>query len=229
MREPGAAKVWHEVLKPVSAEMQTSAPLLARRIVDRYQSELPRIVPDAAAVAEQSASVEASLRQIAQSIASGEDPHRLDLTPATAAVGRTGAQRNIPLNDLVRSVRVAQEQVWRWLFDRITASPAAAEHATALDLATNWLFAYVDVVLVQAERLYEVEREAWLSGAAAARAAAVDDILTGREDDPQRASKRRRQRHPCPRPDPMGCLNESGWPAISFRCSTRRSSGLGHR
>lgn len=126
-------------------------------------------------------------------------------------------------------MRVAQEQVWRWLFDRITASPAAAEHATALDLATNWLFAYVDVVLVQAERLYEVEREAWLSGAAAARAAAVDDILTGREDDPQRASKRRRQRHPCPRPDPMGCLNESGWPAISFRCSTRRSSGLGHR
>lgn len=191
LHEPSACKVWQDVLRPVTAEMQTCAPLLARRIVDQYRSELPRIVPDASAVAEQLASVEASLRQIAQSIATGDDPRELDLTPATAAVGRTGAQRNIPLNDLFRSVRVAQEQTWQWLFDRIATTPAA-EHAKALDLATNWLFAYVDVLLIRAEHLYEVEREAWLSGAAAARAAAVDDILTGREDDPQRASKRLR-------------------------------------
>ena len=165
---------------------------MAGRIVDRYQSELPKVVPDASAVAEQLASVEASLRQIAQCIELGDDPRRLDLTPATAAIGRSGAQRNIPLNDLFRSVRLAQELTWQWLFDRITASSAAAEQPRALDLATNWLFAYVDAVLVQAERLYEIEREAWLRGAAAARAAAVDDILTEREDDPQRASKRLR-------------------------------------
>lgn len=98
MREPGAAKVWHEVLKPVSAEMQTSAPLLARRIVDRYQSELPRIVPDAAAVAEQSASVEASLRQIAQSIASAKT--RIDSTshrqpPPSDAPAHNGTFRSM--------------------------------------------------------------------------------------------------------------------------------------
>jgi DNA-binding PucR family transcriptional regulator len=191
-QEPTARKVWQEVLTPVAAEMQTRAPQMAGRIVDRYQSELPKIVPDASAVAEQLASVEAILRQIAQCIATGDDPRRLDLTSATAAIGRTGAQRNIPLNDLIRSVRLGQEQTWQWLFDRITAASAAAEQARALDLATNWLFGYVDTLLVQAEHLYEVEREAWLSGAAAARAAAVDDILAEREDDPQRASKRLR-------------------------------------
>jgi DNA-binding PucR family transcriptional regulator len=165
---------------------------LAERIVDRFQSEPPKVVPDAAAVAEQLASVEASLRQIAQCIELGDDPRRLDLAPAAAAIARSGVQRNIPLNDLLRSARLAQEQLWQWLFDRITASSAPAEQLRALDLATNWLFAFIDAFLVQAEHLYEIEREAWLRGAAAARAAAVDDILTEREDDPHRASKRLR-------------------------------------
>ncbi|RFZ14988.1 Purine catabolism regulatory protein [Mycobacterium marinum] len=191
-QEPSARRVWHQVLRPVAAEMQTCATQLARDIVDRYQCELPSIVPDPPAVAEQLASVEASVRQIAECIDSGEGPRLLDLTPATAAIGRSGVQRNIALNDLFRSVRMAQERTWQWLFDRITASSAAADHDRALDLATNWLFGYVDVVLIRAERLYEVEREAWLTGAAAARAAAVEDILTEREDDAQRASTRLR-------------------------------------
>jgi GGDEF-like domain len=142
-------------------------------------------------VAEQLASVEASLRQIGQCIETGDDPRRVDLAPATAAIARTGVQRNIPLNDLLRSVRLAQEQLWQWLFDRVSAN-SAAENTRALDLATNWLFGYVDAVQVRAGHLYEIEREAWLRGAAAVRAAAVDDILTEREDDPQRASKRLR-------------------------------------
>lgn len=192
LQEPAARKVWLEALRPVAAEMQTCAPQLAGRIVDRYQSELPKIVPDASAVAEQLASVEASLRQIAQCIETGGDPRRDDLAPATAAIARSGVQRNIPLSDLIRSVRLAHEEIWRWLFDQITGTAPTAGHAKALKLATNWLFAYTDNVPVRAEHLYEIEREAWLSGAAAARAAAIDDIVDGREDDPQRASKRLR-------------------------------------
>src|ERR1700740_1289247 len=46
LHEPSACKVWQQVLRPVAAEMQTCAPLLAQSIVDRYQSELPKIVPD---------------------------------------------------------------------------------------------------------------------------------------------------------------------------------------
>ena len=191
-QEPAARKVWLEVLKPVAAQMQTCAPQLAERIIDRLKSELPSILPDATAVAEQLASCEAILRQIAQRIETGDDPRGIELAPATAVIGRSGVQRNIPLNDLFRSVRVGHEQTWQWMFDRITTRSGAADHARAVDLATNWLFAYIDALLVRAGHLYEIEREAWLRGAAAARAAAVDDILTEREDDPQRASKRLR-------------------------------------
>jgi DNA-binding PucR family transcriptional regulator len=142
-------------------------------------------------VAEQLASCEAILRQIAQCIKIGDDPRRFDLAPPTAVIARSGVQRNIPLNELVRSVRLGQQETWQWLFERVT-STQAGERDRALDLATNLLFTYCDALLVQAERLYEIEREAWLRGAAAARAAAVDDILAEREDDPQRASKRLR-------------------------------------
>ncbi|WP_232006658.1 CdaR family transcriptional regulator [Mycobacterium sp. 1245805.9] len=142
-------------------------------------------------MAEQLASCEAILRQIAQCIEIGDDPSQFDLAPPTSVIARSGVQRNIPLNELVRSVRLGQQETWQWLFERIAAAPAD-EHDRALDLATNLLFAFCDALLVQAERLYEIEREAWLRGAAAVRAAAVDDILAEREDDPQRASKRLR-------------------------------------
>lgn len=191
LQEPTARKVWNDVLKPVAAQMQTCAPQLAARLVERLQADLPTIVPDATAVAEQLASVEAILRQIAQCLEIGDDPRQFDLAPPTAVIARSGVQRNIPLNELLRSVRVGQQATWQWLFERITATQAD-ECGRALDLATNLLFAYCDALLVQAERLYEIEREAWVRGAAAVRAAAVDDILAEREDDPQRASKRLR-------------------------------------
>jgi PucR C-terminal helix-turn-helix domain/GGDEF-like domain len=190
--KPAARRVWVEVLKPVAAQLQTGATQLAERMVDRLQSELPSILPDASAVAEQLASVEAILRQIAQLIETGDDPRRVDLAPATAAIGRSGAQRDIPLIHYIRSVRVGHEYLWQWMCERLTATAGTADQVKALELATNWLFAYIDNMVTNAERVYEIEREAWLGGAAAARASAVDDILTEREDDAQRASKRLR-------------------------------------
>ncbi|TDK99805.1 PucR family transcriptional regulator [Mycobacterium paragordonae] len=172
--------------------MRSCATQLAAEIVDWYQSEVPAIVPDAPAVSEQVTSVEDSLRQVAHCIDTGDDPRRLDMTPSTVLIARSGVQRGIPLNDLFRSVRLAHEKTWHWMFNQITTSASTSEQSAALELATDYMFAYADRILVQAEHHYETEREAWLRGTAAARAAAVDDILAGTEADPQHASKRMR-------------------------------------
>lgn len=192
LRDPVANRVWQQVLRPVAAELRTGADKVAELIVQLYQAEAPEVVPDAAAVAEQIASTEAALHQVAQCLDIGLDPCRAELAPATAAFARSSVQRNISLNDLIRSVRLAQRRLWQWLFDRITEASPPGEHGKALELATNWLFAYIDDFLAQAEHAYALEREAWLGGAAAARASAVDAILAEREDDPQRASTRLR-------------------------------------
>lgn len=192
LREPAARRVWQEVLRPVASQLRSCATQLADEIVEWYQSEVPAIVPDATAVSEQVTSVEDSLRQVAHCIDTGDDPRRLELTPSTVLIARSGVQRGIPLNDLFRSVRLAHEKTWHWMFIQITTHATALEQSTALELATDYMFGYADRVLVQAEHHYEIEREAWLRGTAAARAAAVDDILSGTEADPQHASKRMR-------------------------------------
>lgn len=192
LREPAARRVWEQVLRPVAAQLRSEATALAAEIVERYQAVVPTVVPDPPAVSEQLISVEDSLRQVAQCIDTGDDPRGLELTPSTVVIARSGVQRGIPLNDLFRSVRLAHERAWQWTFKQIVTRAPTPEQAASLELVSTFFFAYADVILLEAERHYEIEREAWLRGTAAARAAAVEDILAGTEVDPQRASKRMR-------------------------------------
>jgi DNA-binding PucR family transcriptional regulator len=189
----GAQRVWQRVLAPIAADMRASAAGLARQAVARMRVELPQLLPDEQLVAEHLFSTEASLRQLAQVIEAGGDPRSVDLPPATTAIARAAAQTQVPLRDLMRFYRLAQEMVWQWMHARIAAAePDPADLAKAIELATSWIFGYVDGSLVRAEQAYETEREVWLRGAAAARSAAVDDIVAERERDPQRASTRLR-------------------------------------
>lgn len=192
LQEPAARRAWQRVLRPVAARLRTSATQLATEIIERYQATVPNIMPDAAAMSEQLISVEDSLRQIAHCIETGDDPSRLELTPSTVVIARSGVQRGIPLNDLFRSVRLAHEKTWHWTFNQITTSAPISEQPAALALVTEFFFAYADIILLEAEHHYEIERDAWLRGTAAARAAAVEDIISGTENDPQSASRRMR-------------------------------------
>lgn len=192
-REPAAERVWREVLRPITAEMRASARELAERAVARLPDELRWLFPDAQTVEETLVSTEASLRQLTQVMELGADPRGLELPPSAIAIARSGVRRQVALADLMRFYRLAQEQVWQWIFDRITATARdAAEQATAVELVTGWIFAYADAAMVRIEQAYEVEREAWLRTATAARAVAIEDIIAGRERDAQRASARLR-------------------------------------
>lgn len=191
--DPDAERVWRDVLVPIAAEMRADAAELAKGAVARMREELPQLLPDEQMVTEHLVSTEASLRQLAQVIAAGADPRDVDLPPSTSAIARAVVQQQTSLADLMRNYRLSQELVWQWMHGRIVAAePNPADLAKAIELATSWIFGYVDGALVRAEQVYESEREAWLRGAAAARAAAVDDIVAERERDPQRASSRLR-------------------------------------
>ncbi|WP_431950361.1 PucR family transcriptional regulator [Nocardia lijiangensis] len=192
-REPSAQRVWREILRPMAAQMRVSAGDLAQRAVARMQIELPELFPDQQNVQENLVSTEASLRQLAQIIELAGDPRGVELPPSTLAIARSAVHRQVALADLMRLYRLAQERVWQWMLTHIVGKASdAADQAVALDLATGWLFAYVDEAMVRADRAYEVERDAWLRSAAAVRAAAVEEILADRERNDQRASKRLR-------------------------------------
>jgi DNA-binding PucR family transcriptional regulator len=192
-REPAAQRVWREVLQPTAAQMRASAADLSDRIVSHIREKLPEMFPDAQTVQEALGSTEESLRQLAQIIEVAADPTQTELPPSTLAILRSAVWRHVPLADHMRFYRLAQDQLWQWLFARITAaSRDADDQAIALELTTGWLFAFVDRAMTRANQAYEVERETWMRGAAATRAAAIEDILGDRERDGQTASKRLR-------------------------------------
>jgi DNA-binding PucR family transcriptional regulator len=188
-----AHRVWQRVLVPIAAEMRAGADEMSARAVARVRAELPQLLPDEQMAVEHLVSTEASLRQLAQVIEAGADPRRIELPPSTTAIARAAAHSQVALTDLMRIYRLVQELVWQWMYARIAAAePEPADLAKAIELATGWIFGYVDGALVRAEEAYASEREAWLRGAAAARSAAVDDIVAERERDAHRASIRLR-------------------------------------
>lgn len=193
LREPGAEDVWKTLLRPIAAEMRTGAVELAELAVTRVQAEMPTLFPDPQSVPENVVSTAASIRQLADIIDVAGDPRTVELPAPTVALARAGVQRQIPLASLMRFYRVTHELLWQWMWDRITtAAIGQKQQAEALRLVSSWMFGYVDAALNRAEQAYEAERESWLRNTAAARTDAIDDILSRRERDPQRASKRLR-------------------------------------
>lgn len=192
-RKPAAQRAWREVLCPVAAELAVAASALAERATAALRAEGPEWFPDAESLAESVKSNEAHIRLVAQAIEQGGDPRQDDLPTATLEATRSAVQRQLTLAVVLRSYRLGHEMVWQWLFDRITSRAAGtSQQAAALDLASGWLFAYIDAAVTQTQQLYTAEREAWMRSAAAARAEAIGAILDGREHDQLRAASRLR-------------------------------------
>ncbi|MEV0466042.1 helix-turn-helix domain-containing protein [Nocardia tengchongensis] len=191
---PAAAqRVWSDMLRPIARELRRSAPMLTAQAVDRMRVEMPALYPDPHTAEESGGSIRAHVVQLAETIENGSDPRRFDIPEPGLSLIRSRVRRQVPLSEIMRLYRMAQERVWQWMFAGITATARdAAELAAALELATGWLFAYTDAAMIRAERAYEVEYEGWMRSAAAAQTAAIADILAERERDAARASTRLR-------------------------------------
>jgi PucR C-terminal helix-turn-helix domain/GGDEF-like domain len=191
--EPAATQVWREVLRPLAAELRGEARGLAAWMVREMQGHLRALMPDAEALAENTASAEAAILAVAQGIERGADPRAVELPASTIAFVRTGVRRNVPLPLLLRNFRIGHELVWQWFFDHIVArNDDAQSQAAATSLMSQWTFAFVDAGVTRAEQTYEVERERWLRSAHASRGEAITAILAGTEGDIRRASRRLR-------------------------------------
>ena len=190
---PAQDAAWRAVLRPLAGEFRKVVPELAGEMLEHVKVEMPHLFPDAQSEEEARASGVVNFLLFADSLEHGLDPRDFELPPVTAAVMRAVVHRRGSVAERMRLFRMAHELVWPWFFDHINAAAQdPAQRAAALELATRWLFAYVDNAVTRAEAAYDVEREAWLQGNAAERTAAVEAILARRETDPARATRRLR-------------------------------------
>ncbi|WP_328785451.1 helix-turn-helix domain-containing protein [Streptomyces canus] len=193
MRDADAKRVWHEVLQPVALQLRESSAFLSAEIVRKVRAEGADLFTEVPDTHEAMSSSEEILRLLAQIILTGADPSRIELPPAFAAMIRGAVWRHVPLSFHTQNYRRAHQDVWQWMFNRVVeTAPSSADLVIAVDLLTILLMNFVDRSLMIADQVHEAERNTWLQGAAASRAATIDDVLAGRERDVGAASARAR-------------------------------------
>ena len=104
---------------------------------------------------------------------------------------REGVHRGVPLAAFLRSLRLGHAAVWKAILTQLEQSRADRDElAAAANLASAWMFAYVDVLSSFAEQTYMQERERWLRTASAIQTETINTILDGRDVDGASASRR---------------------------------------
>ncbi|WP_395311213.1 helix-turn-helix domain-containing protein [Mycobacterium sp. AMU20-3851] len=187
-------RVWSAVLRPAAADLAERAGEIADAVNDYTSERLPDLLVDAEALEVNRASTEASIRDFAEVLLAGSDPAQAAHLPSsTLAYARDGARHNVPLTTLMRAYRLAHAATSRHfnaILDRHAGS--ADELNLASELASAWLFAYVDAALCLVEEVYTAERDRWLRSAAASQAETVGAILAGQPIDIDIATRRLR-------------------------------------
>lgn len=111
----------------------------------------------------------------------------LEAPAAALSYARTLAQRDVPLSALVRAYRVGHARVLDHAFEQIDAVPL--EHQAAFVMAlVRRSQDFIDRVLEQVGRAYEVERERWVASRSGVRQQWVNDLLAGTTVDVAEAS-----------------------------------------
>jgi DNA-binding PucR family transcriptional regulator len=137
------------------------------------------------------ASGEANIAQFGELIAAGRAPSEAELPPVATAYVIDGVHRGVPVGAFLRSLRPGHAAAWAAILAQLEQQSEDQDQlAAAVELASTWMFAYIDALSTFAEETYARERERWLRTAAAVRTETIDAILAAREIDAASASLR---------------------------------------
>lgn len=125
------------------------------------------------------ASVEANVETILHVLRHDLAPRDVEPPAAAMAYARRLAQREVPVNALVRAYRVGQSHLMEWAFAEAARRPGEAAAAASQRIVLV-VMDYVDHVTQHVIAAYEAEREHWRQGRHALRLARVRDVLAGR-------------------------------------------------
>jgi DNA-binding PucR family transcriptional regulator len=174
-----------EIVEALSAELD----LVARRLSDAIHDHLGELDEDLRTWTLQS--VRANLGIIVTMLRDGTSPSTAEAPPEALAYAKEYVRRGLGLEVLLRAYRTGQKELGRIALDRLRAVGSDAEHRVeAVGFFTDWLFAWVEALERQLTVVYMTEREQWVRGATAMRAAEVRALLDGSRADLEGVSKR---------------------------------------
>ncbi|MEU9497711.1 helix-turn-helix domain-containing protein [Streptomyces sp. NPDC048196] len=105
---------------------------------------------------------------------------------------REFARRGLPLDRILRGVRLGHARLTRELTSAVERYVPAGERLTELRRITEELFSHADTHASLIAESYLAERDRWRGSDEAARRATIDDLLAARPVDPEAATRRLR-------------------------------------
>ncbi|KAB2806848.1 PucR family transcriptional regulator [Pimelobacter simplex] len=159
--------------------------------VDRVTNAIYTEIPEVAAVEGLPEQVRLTVREhwIAFLGDFAQPEQHFHLVDAARRLSVELADRQLPLEMLIRFYRVAQQEVWDYVSELIKALPPADfDRADLLMYFWNRAGVWLDQSITESVATYQAARSRVLAGAAAQRYEAARSILAGELSDPREAS-----------------------------------------
>ncbi len=174
--EPSAAarrpivRLAEEILREVDEHAQT----MARAVHDG----IPELSADLTVLTQNSC--RANIGLICSLLSEGQEPTAAVAPGEALLYAREFVHLGLPEDHLLRTYRIGHATLWRTLLARVGDHVEEADDLVAsAELASDWMFRYVDVLSRQMSDAYHVEYEQWTRSAAARRADDVRALLAG--------------------------------------------------
>ena len=184
-----------EIVETLSAELDD----VSAALVETIHENLEELDDDMRTWTLQS--TRANLGVMVTLMRDGADPRSVVAPTEALAYAKEYVVRDLDFVLLQRAYRTAQGVFSGMILERLRQATDDADHlADAMSFFNAWIFAWIEAIERQLTDVYMSEREQWVRGAAAMRAAEVRAILRGAPVDAGRGQPPARLRaRPLPR------------------------------
>ncbi|MFD4508096.1 PucR family transcriptional regulator [Streptomyces sp. NPDC058457] len=167
-----------------AAHVESNLAEISHDVWEHLLIEIPQVRGEAAVERILLASVKENVATLLHIFENDIPLENLEGLAAANEHARRLAQRDIPVSALIRAYRLGHWRFLQWCLDELSLRGAddvvsAATNRRMLKVS----FGYIDRITEHVTDVYYRERERWLMGRTAMRAARVRDILAGKEVD----------------------------------------------
>jgi hypothetical protein len=182
----GNAATVRQIVAEFARELEQQVPFLTAELAALFLEEIPAFRGDDAVRELMAASTSSNLSTIFDVLLHGLSLDKIGVPAAAAAYARRFAQRDLPIESLLRAYRLGQDRVFQWSMRWLSQRTLDADtQLGCLQEIVSVVGRYIDQVSEYLVEIYETERKLWVQRTDAARAVALRTVL---DDDTLDAS-----------------------------------------
>jgi hypothetical protein len=182
--EQALAQQVREVTAALARDLEREVPGRTGELAALFLEEIPSFRGDDAVRELMAASTASNLSTIADVLLHGLPLERIDVPAAAAAYARRFAQRDLPVESLLRAYRLGHDRLIRWFLRALGELDLPGPVLLGCtEQVTSVVGRYIDQVSVHLVEIYETERKLWTQRIDAARAVALRTVLLDEQLD----------------------------------------------